>query len=78
MIHRDFNKTISVERFAAEVYLSPSYLRAIFRDDKKLTIFQSLQNYRMAKARQLLRQPYHHVKKIADACGYNDYGYFIR
>lgn len=78
LISRDFAKPLTIQSLAESIHISPSYLRAIFRQEMHTSIFQYLQDFRMANARRLLRQPYGNIKEIAYACGYPDNGYFAR
>ena len=78
MINRDFASPLTIQSLAESIHISPSYLRAVFRQEMHTSIFQYLQDFRMANARRLLRQPYFNIKEIAYACGYADNGYFAR
>lgn len=69
---------IDMPLLARQAYLSPSHLTALFRAEFKCGPLQYLQKLRMARARRLLRQPYHTVQEVAYTCGYEDSNYFVR
>lgn len=69
---------ISIKQVAAAVYLSPTYLCALFKEVTGVTINQYMQQARMDKARSLLANTRRTVGEIAELVGYRNIGYFNR
>ena len=67
----------NVAQIAKALYVSPSYLSALFRKHLGVPLIYHLQAHKMTLAKQLLEEGY----SVADAChelGYTDCSYFIR
>lgn len=75
-IHHHFANPITVEEVAKEIYLSPNYIRTIFKEKTGKTILEYLTEYRMEKATELLRDKQYKVKQVGHLVGYDNESYF--
>ncbi|MGV2787196.1 helix-turn-helix domain-containing protein, partial [Clostridium perfringens] len=60
-----------------QVYLSPNYLRSIFKEKTGMTIHDYLTRIRLNKAKELLADDSLKVQDIAQRVGYESTSYFI-
>ena len=72
------SETLQIRRLAEQVHLSPSHLRALFREQFGCSPKQHQQQLRMERAQRLLRDPYLSIQEVARQCGYIDASYFTR
>lgn len=77
-IEDNYNDYITLDDIAAHVYLNKSYFSTFFKNKVGLTYREYLQNYRIQKAVELIRNSDRKVYEIAQAVGYNDSAHFIR
>ncbi len=73
-----YMENISLESLSARVHLSCFYLSKVFKHHKKVTFIDYLTDFRIGKARELLRNPKSNVKEVCYAVGYSDPNYFAR
>lgn len=71
-----FDEHGGLERIAQEVYLSPSYVSMLFKQETGKSISQHLTWLRLEKARQLLRDPDLKIYEISQMVGYPNQYYF--
>ena len=71
-------KKISIADLSEEFFLAPNYIAKRFKEKKKVTILQYLENIRIGKAREYLKMTEYSVSEIAALVGYNDANYFTR
>lgn len=71
-----YHLPITVEDIAKEVYLSPNYVRSIFKDKTGETILDYLTRIRMGHASELLKDRSLKVREIAHKVGYENVSYF--
>jgi len=76
-IQEHFAKALTVEQIAQHVYLSPNYVRSLFKEKTGETILNYMTQLRMQKAIQLLKQPKLKIHEISVAVGYENTSYFI-
>ncbi|MBQ6151509.1 MAG: helix-turn-helix domain-containing protein [Mogibacterium sp.] len=76
-IHYNY-KDASVESISEHFHLSRPYLSRLFKEHTNKTIIQMLQQIRMERAGELLRQTQLPVQIIAERVGYSDVTFFIR
>lgn len=69
---------LSVNRIAAAIRCSPSYLSHLFRRDTGTPLASYINQERIGMARHLLLHTAMTVGEVADACGYRDPAYFSR
>ena len=68
----------SIARLAKAVYLSPSRLEHLFREQVGVTILRWREDQRLIRARQLLQITLSPISVIAASVGYDDQLYFSR
>lgn len=71
-----FEEDGGLERIAREVYLSPSYVSMLFKQETGKSISQHLTGLRLERARQLLRDPELKIYEISQMVGYPNQYYF--
>ncbi len=69
---------LSIARIAEQLHFSPAYLNVLFKQERKVTLKQYLNNYRLEKAKRLLDQEYLKITEIAEKCGYANANYFAK
>lgn len=69
---------LSLQRIADKMYLTPSYICVIFKEETCATINQYISNIRMDKAKELLKDNRIKVKDVAARVGYSDSNYFTK
>lgn len=72
------DNSLSVAEIADYEHLSVTYLNILFKKDMQVTLKQYISNYRMDKAKKLLRGCNLRIGDIAEKCGYADANYFTR
>ena len=77
IIERAYHEPITINGLSAQVYLSPNYLRSIFREKTGMTIHDYLTKIRLDKAKEMLADPALKVQDIAQKIGYESASYFI-
>lgn len=78
IIDTQFAVDWDVASLAREVYVSPDYLRQLFRTEYGEPVIHYLIGRRIDYARALLRETDDTVASIAEACGFHDPYYFSR
>lgn len=71
-------RKITLAELAELVHMNPNYFCNYFKKQTGITPFTQLNNIRIRKASEMLRQSRNSVAEIADACGYENANYFIR
>ncbi|MCL6613573.1 MAG: helix-turn-helix domain-containing protein, partial [Firmicutes bacterium] len=77
-IEANLGKTISLSQVAREVYMSPSYLSRLFREQTGESFSEYVTRRKMEVARRLLDEGEKKIYEIAAAVGYTDPAYFGR
>lgn len=77
-IEQHFREEISLGELAEHFFVVPAYLSRKFKERKKCTVMQYLENIRLRKARELLETSSLPISDIAQEVGYNDSNYFAR
>lgn len=76
-IAANYNQHVELNALAAMVFLTPSYLSKLFKQETGLTLTEYLTDIRIRQAKQLLRgEPGLKVHKIGAEVGYPDPAYF--
>lgn len=79
IIHNEFgNADLSVNYLAERVFLTPTYLSTLFKKDIGVPIGQYMSNYRMEKAKQLLKDKRYKLYQISNLVGCSDSNYFAK
>jgi YesN/AraC family two-component response regulator len=76
IIDRSYHKPLTVEDIAKEVYLSPNYIRTIYKEKTKRTILEAITERRMERASELLADKSLKIHEIAGLVGYENVSYF--
>jgi two-component system response regulator YesN len=71
-----YKEPLTVQTIADQMYMSPSHLNNIFKQKTGRTIFDCLTEYRMEKAKELLRQPHSRIYLVAQEVGYVNKSHF--
>ncbi|MDF2922591.1 MAG: AraC family transcriptional regulator [Paenibacillaceae bacterium] len=74
--YADSELTVAV--IGHEVYLTPTYVGLLFKQETGQTINEYLTQYRIKKAKELLRDPKYKLYDICFAIGYTDPSYFTK
>ena len=75
-IHRHYAEPLTLEKIAAEAYLSREYFSRVFKAETLKTPFEYLTHYRISRAMELLGQSSLSITEIAEKCGFSSAGYF--
>lgn len=70
------DETLSVKDISEHVFLSASYVCTFFKNETGHTLNQYLTEYRMEKAKQLLKDAKYRISDISSRVGYSDGNYF--
>ncbi len=70
------NETLSVKDISSHVFLSTSYVCTFFKSETGQTLNQYITEYRMEKAKQLLKDARFKITDISSRVGYSDGNYF--
>ncbi|WP_158299628.1 response regulator [Paenibacillus antri] len=76
IIAKQYREPITVQTIADQVYMSPSRVNNIFKMITGRTIFDYLTEYRMEKAKELLKDPFSRVYLVAQEVGYANKSHF--
>ncbi len=76
IIFERYMSDINIKMIAAEIYLSPNYLGSIFKKSTGISVTDYLCQYRMEKAKELLRSPKSRISGVAEAVGIPNVSYF--
>ena len=76
IVETRYAEQLSVPDIANEVYLSPKQTNAIFKREEGISIFDYLIDFRMQKAKLLLKQTDHTIQSIAEMVGYSNKSHF--
>lgn len=77
-IRRQFNEKITLESAAAQVYLSPTYLSRIFKQETGVTFNAFLNNVRIEQSKALLKNGELKMIDIASMVGFESQSYFTK
>ncbi|WP_407923753.1 helix-turn-helix domain-containing protein [Cohnella fermenti] len=69
---------LTAAEIAKEVYLSPTYVSLLFKQETGQTVNEYLTEVRIEKAKTLLRDPKYKFYDICYAIGYTDPSYFTK
>lgn len=77
-IHEHYMEKLELEDTAGQVYLSPSYLGILFKQQTGQNYTDYVTNVRMEKAKEFLRNVDLSIAEVAFAVGYKDVRYFSK
>ncbi|WP_054025051.1 response regulator [Bacillus sp. FJAT-28004] len=76
IIDSAYFEPLTIEHLAEKVYISPNYLRALFKEKKGCTIHEYLTKVRLTKAVELLRDKSLKIHDVAKKVGFDNSSYF--
>lgn len=76
LIAAQYAQKITLESAAEQVFLSPNYLSMLFSMETGTTFKDYLINFRLNKAKELLKDPSLKIYQVAQQVGYGDWRYF--
>ncbi|GGD62147.1 response regulator transcription factor [Paenibacillus nasutitermitis] len=77
-IHENYAKELSLESVAEHIHLTPTYFSSIFKKEMNGNFVDYVSNYRIEKAKELLRAGIHNVNVTAAMVGFNNVKYFYK
>ena len=75
-VERHLTESLTLERVARHVYMSPCHLCKTFRRTTGYTFVQYVNARRLARAKELLACTEHSMEHIAAECGFRTASYF--
>jgi two-component system response regulator YesN len=75
-IKKNYHQNITVEMAARELLVSPSYLMHLIKEELGKTFVECLTEYRIEKAKDLLKENKYRVYEVCMEVGYQDPKYF--
>lgn len=76
MIHARYGEALTVDDLAAKVYLTPNYIRTLFKQKTGETILEYMTKVRIERASELLNDKSLKIHEVARAAGYENVSYF--
>ena len=80
-LQKNYDKKVALQDIADTVRLSPNYLCKIFEHETRHNIFEYLRQIRIAKAKELIKDPRYNISEVASKVGFTDlssFGKFFR
>lgn len=71
-------KGFTAEKMAAELLYENSYMRRVYKTETGTTILKALEDYRINKAKELLKKRSYRHSEIAEMTGFGDQYYFSK
>ncbi|MEK5029347.1 response regulator [Paenibacillus sp. FSL M7-1046] len=78
LIGERYADNLTIADIAAGVYLSPTYVRLLYKQETGETVFEYLTKVRIEKAKMLLRDPQNKFYEVCYAVGYTDPSHFSK
>lgn len=78
LIEEKYSDNLTVSDIADGVYLSPTYVRLLFKQETGETLFEYLTKVRIEKAKEMLRDPHYKLYEVCYAVGYSDPSHFSK
>lgn len=77
-IEEHYNEDLSLTSLANEFFLAPTYLARKFKNKTNQSVMHFLEEYRLDRAEEMLRDSLFSITEVANRCGYSDPNYFSR
>ncbi|MBB6673457.1 response regulator [Cohnella nanjingensis] len=78
LIGERFRENLTAADIAAGVYLSPTYVSLLFKQETGETLFEYLTKVRVERAKELLLDPQTKFYEVCEAVGYSDPSHFSK
>lgn len=75
-VHNHYSRPMQLGDVAAALQMNASYLSDLFSRTMGISLHQYIQEFRLAQARELLRNPVNRVCEVSCAIGYASPNYF--
>ncbi len=69
-VHQNYHRPINLKELASAMKMNASYLSGLFSQTTGVTFHQFLEEVRLFKAEELLRDPRNRIREVASAAGY--------
>ncbi len=77
-IYENYDKELSVDQLAEQVFMAPSYLSHVFKKETGQNLSKFIKSYRMEKAKEMLEETHNKIVNISYAVGYSNVSYFCQ
>jgi len=77
-LHQNFSRPLARWEIAEGIGVSEDYLSRVFNRELGISPWDYLNRYRVAQAKELLRQTHHSIRQIGRRVGFSDPAYFSR
>lgn len=77
-IYENYDKELSVDQLAEQVFMAPSYLSHVFKKETGQNLSKFIKTYRMEKAKEMLEETHNKIVNISYAVGYSNVSYFCQ
>ena len=78
LIGERYRENLTAAEIAAGVYLSPTYVSLLFKQETGETLFEYLTKVRIERAKELLLDPQTKFYEVSEAVGYSDPSHFSK
>lgn len=75
-VHENYSQKSTLPDIAAKIHTSPAYLSRKFSEEVNMSLIDYLTEYRLEKAKHLLRTTKKSISEIAENTGFNSLQYF--
>ena len=72
------DKDLNMQVLADKYHFSSTYLTILFKQETGMTIKQFISEYRIDRAKELLKKDFYKISEISELCGYSTAAYFIK
>ncbi|MFD2611347.1 response regulator [Paenibacillus gansuensis] len=76
ILESEYGEVLTIDELAGRVYLSPNYLRALFKEKMGCTIHDYLTKVRLERALEMLRDRGLKIQDVSKRVGYDNTSYF--
>jgi two-component system response regulator YesN len=73
-----YQRRLTLEEIAQQVYVSPSYLSRLFKKEIGCTVIELLTKVRVEEAKKVFHDPKYTVRQVAAEIGFEDANYFSK
>lgn len=77
-ILENYDRPLKIEEIAAHLFISPSHLSRLFRQELDCTVLEYLTRVRVEEAVELLKRPEYSIEQVTKMTGFQDQSYFTK